>query len=294
VVTSHDPARAKWLRLAVASAIGSGADEVLVVRPYDGSLGDVDGRYRDLRTSDPTPAGKHADGVAAATGDVVAFLDDDDEWKPEKVGVLRDRFGARPDLVLVNHAFDEVDEQGRFLRPGAPLRGWWTLSSNLAVRRAWATPRIPILREARWENDEVWVTLAEIDAPTGFEVLPQSLTRWRDHSGNISRAHQDSARLFRAARALQYPRWVGAEDVLLRYALARSLPESSPIVRLHRQRKTVFEFLSDLENGRSARAAAATFLRTPYATGRLRTLARLARLSPGLARYALYRYDPFR
>jgi Glycosyl transferase family 2 len=294
VVTAHDPTRAKWLGPAVASALASGADEVVVVRPYEGSLGDLDGRFRDVRTSEPTPGGKHADGVAAATGAVVAFLDDDDEWKPEKVGVLREHFGARPDLVLLNHAFDEIDEQGRFVRPGKPLRGWWTLSSNIAVRREWALPRISVLRDAGWENDEVWATLAQVDAPTGFEVLPQSLTRWRDHAGNISRAHQDSASSFRAAHARLYPRWVGAEDAMVRFALGRSLPESSPIVTLHRQRKTEFEFLAALETDRSARAAAAAFLRTRFATGRLRTLARLARISPGLARYALYRFDPFR
>ena len=294
MVTSHDPARAKWLRLAVASALASGADEVVVVRPYAGSLGEVDGRYRDLRSTDPTPAGKHADGVAEATGDVVGFLDDDDEWKPEKGAVLREHFGARPELVLLNHAFDEIDEEGRFLRPGTPIRGWWTLSSNLAVRRSWATPRLPVLRDAGWENDEVWVTLASIDAPTGIEVLPDSLTRWRDHSGNISRAHQNTAATFRTAKSLQYPRWIRAEDALVRYALGRALPESSPIVRVHRERKAVFEFLAALETDRSPREAAAAFLRLPYATGRLRTLARLARWSPGMARYALYRFDPFR
>jgi hypothetical protein len=140
----------------------------------------------------------------------------------------------------------------------------------------------------------VWVTMAEVDAPAGFEVLPQSLTRWRDHSGNISRAHQNSAAAFRAAHARLYPRWVGAEDAMVRFARGRSLPEDSPVLELHRRRKAVFEFLADLENDRSPRSAARTFLRTPFATGRLRQLAQLARISPGLARFALYRFDPFR
>ena len=105
---------------AVASAVAAGADEVVLVRPYAGPVPGLEGRYRDVRTTEASTGGKHAAGVAAATGDIVAFLDDDDEWKPEKVGVLRERFAARDDLVFLNHAYEVVDERGAFLRPGEP------------------------------------------------------------------------------------------------------------------------------------------------------------------------------
>jgi hypothetical protein len=294
VVLAHDPARARWLKLAVASALESGADEVVVVRPYDSSLGDLDGRFRDVRTTEGPPGGKHAVGVESARCDVIAFLDDDDAWKPEKVGVVRERFGARDDLVLFNHGYDVIDDADRFVRPGTPLRGWWTLSSNLAVRRSWATPRTPVLRAAGWEADEVWVHLAEVDAPTGFEVSDRSLTRWRYHAGNVSRSHEGPSAGFRTAHARLYPRWTRAEEEMLRYARARSLPETSPVVRLRRRRASEFRFLAALEGSAGSRAAAREFLRGSEGTGRLRSLARLVLISPGLARYALYRFDPFR
>jgi Glycosyl transferase family 2 len=293
VVTAHDPRRADLLRGAVASAIRSGADEVVVVRPYEGSLAPWDGRFRDVRTTDPTLGGKQADGVEAARGDVVAFLDDDDEWKEEKVAVLRDRFGARPELILLNHAYDVVDDGGRFVSHGVPARGRWTLSSNLALRRSWATGHAPVLREAGWEADEVWSFLAEVDAPGGVEVLDRSLTRWRYHAENVSRSHRTTEPEFRAAHARLYPRWVRAEEAMLKYAGGSSIPPTSPTVTHRRSRLAEFTFLAALENDAAARSAARAFLASGAGQGRLRGLAYLARLSPALARYSLYRFNRY-
>ncbi|HTW77298.1 MAG TPA: glycosyltransferase [Thermoplasmata archaeon] len=293
VVVAHDPGRAGMLREAVASAGASGADEIVVVRPYGGVIEGWEGRYRDLRSTDPTLAGKQADGVDAATGEVVAFLDDDDLWKPDKVGVLRDRFAARPDLILLNHAYDRIDEAGRPLGPGTPADGRWTLSSNLAVRRSWAVERTDVLRAAGWEADETWSLVADVDRPNGVEVLARSLTLWRYHAANVSRSHRTTAQEFRTAHARLYPRWVRAEGVMLRYARDHGLPETSPIVARRRRRLAEFTFLAALENDSDARAAARTLLRTPDVDRGVRQLARLSSLSPALARYALFRFNRF-
>lgn len=291
VVVAHDPGRRAMLRDAVASA--AGADEIVVVRPYDGAIEGWEGRYRDVRTTDPTLAGKQADGVEAARGEVVAFLDDDDLWKPEKVGVLRERFAARPDLILLNHAYDMIDESGRPLGPGRPANGRWTLSSNLAVRRAWAAGRTAVLRAAGWEADETWVLVADVDRPDAVEVLDRSLTLWRYHEANVSRSHRTSAAEFTAAHARLYPRWVRAETAMLGYARAQGLPETSALVARRRQRLAAFTFLAALENDAGVRAAARTFRNTPGVDPALRRLAGLARVSPGLARYALFRFNRF-
>ncbi|HXW67461.1 MAG TPA: glycosyltransferase [Thermoplasmata archaeon] len=290
---AHDPARRPLLEAAVASAAAAGADEIVVVRPYDAPLGPWEGRYRDVRTSASSTGGKHADGVEAARGDVVALLDDDDTWKPEKVGVVRDRFAARRDLVLLNHGYDIVDEHDRFLRAGTPSGGRWALSSNLALRRAWATARTSLLRAAGWQADEVWLLLADVDAPNGIEVLDRSLTRWRYHAGNISRSHRTSEREFRARHSALYDRWAQAEEAMLAYARQRGVPDGSPIAALHLRRRSEFRFLSALEHDRAPRAAARTFLAEGEGQPPLRRLARLARLSPGLARYLLFRFNRF-
>ncbi len=291
VVVAHDPSRRAMLRDAVASA--AGADEVVVVRPYDGAIEGWEGRYRDVRTTDPTLAGKQADGVEAARGDVVAFLDDDDLWKPEKVGVLRERFAARPELILLNHAYDMIDEAGRPLGPGRPANGRWTLSSNLAVRRAWAAGRTAVLRAAGWEADETWVLAADVDRPEGVEILDRSLTLWRYHEANVSRSHRTNAAEFRAAHARLYARWVRAETAMLGYARSQRLPETSPLVARRRQRLAAFTFLAALEGDADPRAAARAFRATPGVDPALRRLAGLASLSPRLARYALFRFNRF-
>jgi Glycosyl transferase family 2 len=293
VVVAHDPERQAMLRAAVASAGASGADEIVVVRPYAGPIDGWEGRYRDVRSSDPTLAGKQADGVEAAVGEVVAFLDDDDLWKPEKVGVLRERFSARPELILLNHAYDRIDAAGRPLGPGTPSEGRWTLSSNLAVRRAWAVQRTAVAREAGWEADETWVLMADVDAPSGVEVLDRSLTLWRYHAANVSRSHRTTSAEFRAAHRRLYPRWVRAETAMLRYARSRSLPESSPVVARRRRRLAEFTFLAALENDTDPRGSARTLLANPDVAPGIHRLARLARWSPGLARYALYRFNRF-
>jgi hypothetical protein len=294
VVTAHDPDRVGMLREAVASAVAAGADEVVVVRPYAGALAGLEGRYRDVPTHDPTLAGKQADGVEAATGDVVAFLDDDDLWKPEKAAVLRERFGARPDLILLNHAFEEIDSAGRPRGPGRPSEGRWTLSSNLALRRSWAVGRTAVLREAGWEADETWELVADVDAPSAVEVLNRSLTLWRYHEGNVSKAHRTSAEEFRASHAQRYARWVRAETAMLRYARSRSAPETSPVVARRRRRLQKFAFLAALEANDRAREAARRYRVAPDREPEMVRLAMIAEISPRLARYALFRLNRFR
>jgi len=49
-------------------------------------------------------------GLKAATGDIVAFLDGDDVWMPEKLEAIEKEFLQDEEVVLVSHDFLEVDE----------------------------------------------------------------------------------------------------------------------------------------------------------------------------------------
>jgi glycosyltransferase involved in cell wall biosynthesis len=54
-------------------------------------------------------------GVAASSGEYIAFLDADDAWLPSKIEKQVARFINEPDLGLVHVGVDEVDAEGRSL-----------------------------------------------------------------------------------------------------------------------------------------------------------------------------------
>lgn len=78
-------------------------------------------------------------GVAASSGEFVAFLDADDEWLPEKIGKQVAMFRDDPSLGLVHVGVDEIDDEGRTLRHR--LEG----STGDATRDLLALGRIGIL-----------------------------------------------------------------------------------------------------------------------------------------------------
>ena len=96
----------------------------------------ADPRIRVLRHEKPGGgAAARNDAIACAAGEFVAFLDDDDEWLPEKleaqVGLLR---AADPGVGVVYSSYSVVDrESGRILgRKVAQARG--DLSKALLAR----------------------------------------------------------------------------------------------------------------------------------------------------------------
>ena len=107
VVPTRD--RPEPLRRAVAAILGQtyeGPVECLVV--FDQSDPDLPwpdlppGRTLILRRNDRTPglAGARNSGILAATGELVAFCDDDDEWLPEKLARQVARLMATPGAVV--------------------------------------------------------------------------------------------------------------------------------------------------------------------------------------------------
>ena len=117
VIPTHN--RSDRLQAAVASALAQTERDVEILIVDDGSTDDTpavierieraDGRARAVRLGGGSGAATARNaGIAASSGEFLAFLDDDDEWQPgkleEQIRYLRDH----PDVGLVSCDFTIV------------------------------------------------------------------------------------------------------------------------------------------------------------------------------------------
>jgi glycosyltransferase involved in cell wall biosynthesis len=176
--------------------------EVLVVD--DGStdttpdlLGGYGDRIRVLRkANEGRPSTTRNLGVRAARGELIAFLDADDRWQPEKLARQVALFDRNPDLGLVYSAATVIDGEGRTIRMArCPAAGRgriygllstrnFIIGSSAMARRA-AIEAVGYYDESLTsaENWDLWIRIArhwEID------FVPEPLTDYRVHSGNRS------------------------------------------------------------------------------------------------------------
>jgi glycosyltransferase involved in cell wall biosynthesis len=138
------------------------------------------------------PSGARNTGAEIAHGELLAFLDDDDEWLPSYLNEMLRRFG-RDDLDIVCADLlcrfeDEVDRHGKSapdrLRPQIFLtRNPGFIGSNIVVRRS--------LYKDIGGFDESLLTAEDMDFGLRLSVrndvkyarLPKRLVRFHDHKG---------------------------------------------------------------------------------------------------------------
>jgi hypothetical protein len=275
VVTAHD--RVEFLPSAVRSALDGGADEVIVVRNFEGPIAGCEGRYRDVFCPASETNEKEARGLELAQGEVVGFLDDDDLWDPGKIPRIRDLFGPDPDLVYWCHAQRTVDAVGRPVnathrefadkRPerfsrwdGANFEElvrtiWPGNNSSTVVRRAWAADWLSSFREAGWSADLFWLVAALL-SPRHVQISPEALTSLRLHTANMSQTRGATRAEFRLRHRTNCERFARSTGALARLAAERTGPASSMTTYLTRTAEG-FRFFADLEAGAHPRRAAA-------------------------------------
>lgn len=222
VITAYN--RPDYLREAIASALAQTRplSELIVVddgsptklEPVLASFGDRV-RYVRLPTNCGANVARNA-GVAAATGEIVAFLDDDDRWQPTKIerqlvalqaggyeAVLCGWVSTDGSERLV-HAIDNVTEA--LLRRGNPYGG---TSSLVARRRA-------LLEEPFDETlpqGQEWDVYVRLARRHSLAYVPDALYQRRCGShtsiSSSSRRYSPEELLHQAAAARKHRAWLG-------------------------------------------------------------------------------------
>src|SRR4029077_10245296 len=156
-------------------------------------------RVRYLRKENGGQASAFNFGIPQAQGEIVAFLDGDDWWAPNKLSCVTQAMAADSSVGIVGHGIITVNLDGRHQTEillegfrfqantleGARLfrrRGAFLGTSRMTIRAA-ALRQIGLIPEAiRIQADEYLFTLAAV--LSAVLILPQALTFYRIHEAN--------------------------------------------------------------------------------------------------------------
>ena len=137
--------------------------------------------------------------LAAATGELIGFLDGDDMWVGDRVRRQVALLEARPDVGLVHGDMQIVDAHGALLHPsffaysgfgeiprgrilGTLLRMNVVTTSSIMVRASLRDRFLPIPDELTYPDWHVAARVAEV---AGIEIVDGTLARYRSHSSNM-------------------------------------------------------------------------------------------------------------
>jgi glycosyltransferase involved in cell wall biosynthesis len=181
---------------ALASALKQTDEPLEVLICDDGSRDDTPERFREwerrcekvrylrIPSNTGTPAAARNLGIAHARGSWIAFLDDDDEWHPNKLACQRTAIASQAADVIAANA---LRADGSVYFPDAPpvltptlpemLRANPIITSSAVVRRSLAG-----FPDALWmrgiEDYAAWLALA--DRGARFVVLGEPLLSYQD------------------------------------------------------------------------------------------------------------------
>ncbi|BDR91697.1 glycosyltransferase family 2 protein [Vulcanisaeta souniana] len=224
LIISTTRSRAPLLRYAISSAINQsrGPNELVVVMSYyDREIKDLVDPYGFVIHHVSTGVGPMwARGIRESSGDVIAFLDDDDEWLQNKLSHVEKAFSSITGLGLYHNLFQFVDANGNELHChelpayycsmilnrsaiikddlGLYMRSkvdewlhadYWSLfynTSSLSALKDALTSRLNLIESINLYSDALFFILVLSQCYTVLHE-PIILTKYRIHAGQTSR-----------------------------------------------------------------------------------------------------------
>lgn len=176
---------------------GSTDDTAVVVRSFPG--------VRYIHQANQGPPAARNTGLANSTGELIAFLDADDRWTPNKLSAQARYLAEHPEVGCVigrlQNYLDENAQQPSWIPASAMNEGEGTLGMQASLLQRWVFDRVgPFNAQFTWQDDLEWLIRVR-EAGIGIAFTPDIFVHRRIHASNISRDQQSFARArFRALK----------------------------------------------------------------------------------------------
>jgi hypothetical protein len=214
IVIFHD--RTRFLRDAINSVLeqpGGESTELILTGPHlPGSVQDLvdGGRVVFVECGEPSIGAKIARGIERASGEILAFLEDDDRFASSKVQTLHREFDTDPSLGYFQNGFEPIDSAGaRYMGPydkRSLMNRWARLGrqqlrasvvadglsvlsaipvshnlSSISVRRQVVAPFVQLIRDVGYAVDLCIFTVVFTTGSSELVFDPGLLTEIRIH-----------------------------------------------------------------------------------------------------------------
>jgi glycosyltransferase involved in cell wall biosynthesis len=200
VVPARDPG--PYLRLALDSVVAQTHPRWEAIVVDDASSQDlswvtgIDPRVRLIR-QEPLGLGPTRNtGIAATTAPLVAFLDSDDLWAPEKLERQIAAMRAHPDVAMSDTSFRRIDADGADIGEGysGHHRNYYELLEGCGICVSTVMVRREVLTEVGGFSPmhmvEDWDLYLRISRTHSVDLrVPEALGRYRVHQGGLSQRY---------------------------------------------------------------------------------------------------------
>ena len=195
--------RAHYIRFAIRSVLNQTFSDFELIIVDDGSIDNtrwIVNSFKDERIIylprevNKGPAAARNAGIKSSNGKLIAFLDDDDEWLPEKLECQVKVIEENPEVGLVYAGYLKVDDKGRIINKINPSKKQCSFY-DLLQQNPIGLGTVIVWRECfekvgLFDEDlhsiEDWDMWIRISKHFLFKSVNRPLTKYRVHKGMIS------------------------------------------------------------------------------------------------------------